>query len=131
MLLLIFLQNAWGVEEGYVPSYERESFRKSHTSKRLTEAIPDGTIFEIRNCSPKIGIKSDSYFKADLEYIKEQINTIKPTLILACGKSARKAFEKLPLDIPIVYMPHPTYRALSKKITGDVRDTIARYQHAV
>lgn len=126
-MLLIFLQNAYGVENGYIPSYSRNSFANSHTGRRLKEALPLGYEFEIRNANPSIGDNPDSCFKPDIAYMTKQVMELQPKLILACGKIAQKGLENIETDVPIIKMPHPAYRALSKKITGEVRGTIEDY----
>jgi hypothetical protein len=120
-MILVLLQNAYGVEDGYIPSYTKESFINCHTGRRLREALPEGVEVEIRNASPLVGKNADSYFKFDTKYIRNQIENIKPTVILACGKSATDALQELALNVPVVFMPHPAYRALSKDTTAFVK----------
>ena len=120
-MILVFLQNAYGVEDGYVPSYDKESFRNCHTGRRLREALPENAEIEIRNASPLIGSNADSCFKYDYYYMLEQVETIQPDVILACGKVAEGALKDMELPVPVVFMPHPAYRALSKETTEFVR----------
>lgn len=119
--LLVVLQNAWGVEDGYVPSYDRESFTKSYTGIRLKEALPEGYTVKIINSNPAVGDTADSCFPPQPEYVLDWVNKIRPDAILACGKVAEKTIKQLTIDIPIVYMPHPAYRALSKQITSTAK----------
>lgn len=122
--LLVILQNAYGVEEGYEPSYEKESFRTCHTGKRLRNAIPAGLDINIINASPKIGRKASSYFKEDGTYVGKKIQEYKPEVILACGVNARKVVSELDLDIPIITMPHPAYRALTNETLFSVKERL-------
>jgi hypothetical protein len=122
--LLVVLQNAYGVEEGYRPSYERESFVNCHTGRRLREALPTNCMVEIINSNPAIGNNPDSCFKPAPEYVKDWIAKIKPDVILVCGKVAKKTMQLLTIDIPTVYMPHPAYRALSKQMTSSTRNSL-------
>ena len=125
MKLLIVLQNAYGVEDGYVPSYERESFRKCYTGIRLKEVIPDNAEIKIVNSNPSIGIKSDSYFKPDVDYVKTEIGIFAPEVILFCGRNGKILMKEISFNKSI-HMPHPAYRALSKKMTAEVKDRIVQ-----
>jgi hypothetical protein len=119
--VLIFLQNAYGVADDYIPGYQHPSFAKSRTGRRLTEMLPENKEIGIANASLKIGNTPDSYFPPDELHMQECINAYKPDVILACGKAAKNGISKLNLNIPIVYSPHPAYRALSKKITQEIK----------
>ena len=124
MKLLIILQNAYGVEEGYEPSFERESFRNCHTGKRLRNAIPTGLDINIINASPKIGREASSYFKEDGTYVSKKIQEYKPEVILACGVNAKKVISKIKPNIPILTMPHPAYRALTNETLFLIREKL-------
>jgi hypothetical protein len=121
---MVILQNAYGVEDGYVPSYERESFRNCHTGRRLKNAIPADVSVSIINASPVVGDTADSNFKPDLEYVRKHLTRIKPCVILACGVNAKKVVDMLDTDIPIIKMPHPAYRALTNKKLEEVKQQI-------
>ena len=121
--LLVVLQNAYGVEDGYVPSYDRESFRNCHTARRLKEALPDNVTIDIINSNPKVGTVSSSYFKPDIDYVRKQIDKIKPKVILFCGANGKILIEQMNFPSS-VHMPHPAYRALTKKITSDTKEKI-------
>jgi len=127
--LLIFLQNAYRVELGFIPSYKRKVFRNSQAGKRLREMIPARLKFEIRNSNPEIGDKSSSNFLPDIDYIAHEIVEVKPKAILVCGKNAKlgvqQALQEYELgEIPLILAPHPTWRCLSKKHTSEIRDNI-------
>lgn len=124
MKLLVILQNAYGVEEGYIPSYERKSFKNCHTGKRLRNAIPAGFTINIINSSPRIGTNADSYFREDDTYVSRKIQEIKPEVILACGVNAKKVIDKIKPSVPVVTMPHPAYRALTNKTLYDIKETL-------
>jgi hypothetical protein len=119
--LLVVLQNAYGVEEGYVPSFDKPSFFNSHTGRRLREVMPPGAKVEIVNASPLVGDRADSCFAPDWQYVDSVIRKTKPTVILACGKMAQKAMASIDTSIPVIEMPHPAYRLLSKKMTRSYR----------
>lgn len=124
---MIILQNAYGVEKGYVPSFEKESFKNCHTGRRLRKAIPLGCDVEIINASPKVGDVADSNFAPDFNYVTQQVRRIKPDIILACGVNAKKVVDTLDVDVPIIKMPHPAYRALKNETLDNVRKEIASY----
>jgi hypothetical protein len=121
-LLLIFLQNAWGVEDGYIPTYDRPSFANCMTGKRLKTMFPEDTEICIRNCTPAIGKVSDSNIKADPQYIQDQIETIHPDAILACGKNARIIKSE---EIPVIYAPHPTWRKFTKEHAAQIKKEVS------
>lgn len=121
--LLIVLQNAYGVEDGYIPSYNKDSFINCHTGKRLKEVIPDDIEFTIINSSPKIGEKSNSYFPPDINYVNKEITKFNPKIILFCGCNGKILMNEIKFKNS-VHMPHPAYRALSKKITNNVKEKI-------
>lgn len=122
--LLIILQNAYGVEDGFVPTYNRKIFACSHTGRRLKNAIPENISVEIINASPLVGKESSANFKPDVNYVKSKCLEIMPDVVLACGVNARKVTEKMNLLVPIIYMPHPAYRALENKTLLAVREEI-------
>ena len=113
--VMVILQNAYGVKRGYVPSYEKESFRKCHTGIRLKRAIPENASIRIINASPLVGREVSSNFEPDIEYIEKSLTKIKPCVILACGVNARKGIRQVDTAIPVIEMPHPAYRALTNK----------------
>ena len=121
---MIILQNAYGVEEGYEPSFDRANFRKCHTGRRLSRAIPSTVSARIINASPNIGGNSDSFFQPDSEYISRKLVEIKPDIILACGVAAKKGIDSIDVDVPVIKMPHPAYRALTNKTLDDVKELI-------
>jgi len=122
--LLVVLQNAYGVEDGYIPSYEKESFSKCHTGIRLRRAIPENVSVRIINASPLVGREASSNFKPDIEYIEKSLTEIQPCVILACGVNARKGIRQVNTDIPVIEMAHPAYRALTNKTLDKVRKQI-------
>jgi len=121
--LLVVLQNAYGVEEGYVPSYDRASFRNCHTARRLKEALPDNIEISIINSNPKVGDISSSYFFPDVSYVTSEIEKFNPKVILFCGVNGKELMREIKFERSI-HMPHPAYRALTKKITSDVKERI-------
>jgi len=120
--LLVILQNAYGVAEDYVPSYSHSGFASSQTGRRLKEFLPDNCTVEIINASPLIGDVADSIFALNPDYVMSKVNNIKPDFILALGCNAHKVVDMLELKAIKSY--HPAYRALSKKITGEVKKEI-------
>lgn len=122
--LLVVLQNAYGVEEGYEPSFERESFTNCHTGRRLKNAIPDNVSTTIINASPNIGDNADSNFKPDSTHVRKRMRSIKPDIILACGVNAKKVMSEIETDIPVLKMPHPAYRALTNKTLYGIMEEI-------
>ena len=77
---MVVLQNAYGVEDGYIPSFEKESFRNCHTGRRLRNAIPDGLDISIINASPKVGKKASSNFRPEHTYVSKKLEEIAPDM---------------------------------------------------
>jgi len=125
--LMVILQNAYGVEEGYEPSFERESFINCHTGRRLKNAIPANVSTTIINASPNIGDTADSNFKPNVSHVMKRMKEIKPDIILACGVNARKAIRQIETKIPVLEMPHPAYRALTNETVYDIMERIENY----
>lgn len=121
---MVILQNAYGVKRGYVPSFEKENFRKCHTGIRLKRAIPENISVRIINASPLVGRMSSANFKPDREYVEKMYKEIKPDVILACGVNARKVIDSIDVDVPVIKMPHPAYRALTNKKLDEVKERI-------
>ena len=123
-MLLIVLQNAYGVEDGYVPSYDRDSFKNSHTGRRLRRAIPEGLPQKIVNSNPTVGDHVDSCYPPDPDYVEGWIKTIQPTVILACGAIAKKTMGLVETDVHTLFMPHPAYRALTNATLDNIHNTL-------
>jgi hypothetical protein len=128
--ILVILQNAWGVEDGYIPDYAKDSFRNSYTGRRLKEMLPKNVPTLIRNSTPCIGRESGSWFPPDYEYIMGELEQLNYDVVLACGKNAHRVVNKVLSyalrNPPVVYAPHPAWRQLSKKITGEIRKEVQR-----
>jgi hypothetical protein len=125
--LMVILQNAYGVEEGYEPSYDKSSFASCHTGIRLNRAIPDNVSIHIINANPSIGTTADSFYPPNSDHISRRISRIKPDIILACGVSAKKGIDSINVNVPVIKMPHPAYRALTNKTLDDVKEQIGGY----
>lgn len=121
---MVILQNAYGVEEGYEPSFDKDSFRNCHTGRRLRKAIPDNVDTHIINANPNIGDNPDSYFAPQVEHVRKRYKEIKPDIILACGNSAKQAIDSIDVDVPVIKMPHPAYRALKDRTLYYVKGRI-------
>lgn len=88
-------------------------------------ALPEGIDIEIRNCNPQIGHRSSSWFPPDIQYVTQQIDKLKPDIILACGSNAKKAISNITVGVPVIYMPHPAYRALKRETVNNVKEQIS------
>jgi len=119
---MVILQNAYGVEQGYIPSYDKPSFRNCHTGRRLKHALPDNVNIHIINANPDVGITATSNFPPDPAYVMSKIKELKPDVILACGHNAKEAIRDI--DMPFVTMPHPAYRALTNQTLYDTKEKL-------
>ena len=127
--LLVVLQNAYtkteAVKDNYVPALDCPVFQNSHTGRRLKNAIPDNINVQIINANPDVGNNADSNFPPDTNYVMAKINEHQPNIILACGKNARQAIPTI--NIPVITMPHPAYRALTNQTIQNTKETINAY----
>ena len=123
-MILYILQNAYKSEKHQFKNEDEWSkeLENSHTGRRLKEMIPDRTEYKVINSSGMIGEHPDSCYVADLAYMQNLIEKIKPVIICACGKIAQKGCEELGLDF--ISAPHPAWRRLSKKCSSDIRRKI-------
>ena len=121
---MVVLQNAYGVEAGYVPSFKKENFRKCHTGIRLKHAIPEDINIRIINSSPLVGRESSANFKPDRDYVEKMYREIGPDIILACGVNAKKVIDSIDVDVPVIKMTHLAYRALTNKTLEEVKEMI-------
>jgi hypothetical protein len=123
-MILFILQNAYtSVKHRFTNNIEwSRELSLSHTGRRLKEMIPNGMEFKVINASKNIGDNPNSSFKADIKHIKQSVTKIKPTIICAYGKIAQEGC--IELDLFFIKAPHPAWRQLSKKQTGEIRDRI-------
>lgn len=123
-MILFILQNAYQSDKHQFKNEEEWSreLANSHTGRRLKEMIPDGIEYKVINSSNMIGDCPDSSYDADLEYIKNFVGEIKPTIICACGKVAQTGCTKLGLNF--ISAPHPAWRQLSKQCSNDIKNKI-------
>lgn len=124
MKIVAFLQNQWfkdpeGVKRMFAEHPDRREryisaflFMGCLTGKRLQsvfgEDLCGGIVWE--EASREVGGKSQSLFAADRQHMMAVINKHKPTVILSFGKIASEGIKSLPIDIPVIYGPHPAAR---------------------
>ena len=124
MKVLYILQNGYHSEKYRYRNLQEWSvdLHRSHTGRRLMEMIPDGCYYFVINSTPEVGENVDSMLSPNLDYIISWINKIKPDVIVACGKVAQRACNKLLLDF--ISAPHPAWRQLSRNKTEEIRSLI-------
>jgi len=130
MKILIILQCAYGVTAKRRKQLKNKDMWlyglwTSHTGRRLQNMIPEGVDVEIINSTPRIGETSSDCFQPDLFYIKQHVAVIIPDVILACGKVAQTACEKLQLDY--IAAPHPAWRQLSNIQIDNIREQLSSF----
>lgn len=124
MRIMAFLQNQWfkdpeGVKAMFAEHPERREryiaaflFMGCLTGRRLQsvfgEDLCDGIIWE--EASAEVGGHSRSLFAADRQHMMSVIKKHNPTIILSFGKIASEGLRSLPIDIPVIYGPHPAAR---------------------
>jgi hypothetical protein len=124
MRIVAFLQNQWfkdpeGIKAMCAENPERREryiaaflFMGCLTGKRLQQVfgkdLCDAIVWE--EASAEVGGHSRSLFAADRQHMMSVINKHKPTVILSFGKIASEGVRSLPIEIPIIYGPHPAAR---------------------
>ena len=96
---------------------------RSHTGKRLNGMLPIKYNVRVINSTPEIGESVSACFEPDKEYIQKEIEDSAPRVILACGKIAQEGIKEVD-DIPVIYAPHPAWRALTNEKIDEVRSKI-------
>ena len=124
-MILVLLQNPYR-ERGVDRYNDREFWLgrmwSSYTGKRLKEMLPEDMNIWVDNASWNWGEESSACFPADLVHIKNLVSKLEPEKILACGRIAQEGLRKL--NIEYIPAPHPAYRALSKKMTAEIRSKL-------
>lgn len=127
----VFLQNAWSflyerMEEWPYGSY-LFAMEKSRTGQVLSKVIDLADWWSGRaiftNCSPLITSRPGDMFPPDDDWIKSELETIRPGIVLACGAHSRRAIPGL-WSGPLVISPHPTARKLHRDTFEAVRQTL-------
>jgi hypothetical protein len=90
--------------------------------------IPDGYDIVPINASPAIGDRVESVFPPDPLYVGRVWEILMPDVVLACGQVAQRAVSEL--GIEHIKAPHPAWRQLTSGIVDDVKERLARLQHA-
>jgi hypothetical protein len=82
------------------------------TGRRLQQALGEKICHEIvwEEASPRIGDHASSKFEADLNHIRQSIETHQPEIIVCFGKVAGDAVRGLDLATRVLYAPHPASR---------------------
>lgn len=124
-MILFILQNAYRSDKYNFRNREEwhRDLMRSQTGRRLKEMIPDNIEFRVINASNKIGDHPDSCYKPNTKYISRWVRKINPKIICACGKVAQQGCRTLGLEF--VEAPHPAWRALSKEITGQIKQKLS------
>lgn len=129
--LLVVLQCPWKkgkLANGWDREIWFEELWRSRTGVRLSEAIPEEEFeVEICNSNPTLVDTPDGVLPPDLKHLRTLIEIERPNVILACGNVARGAIKELKPSIPVVEMPHPAFRLLSKRMTGEVRQRLTSF----
>jgi hypothetical protein len=131
--ILVFLQNAW-----FYPStvakikkrpdlYDREAiwnyaFRKSRSGTRLKDNLGEELFDQLiwDNASPELGTFSASSFPADHDHIRRVLDTHKPDIVVAMGKTADLALNEL-WKGKLICTPHPAARLLTNDLLMGLR----------
>ncbi len=124
-VLLVILQCPWRkgrLENGWNPRVWAKMLWLSQTGRRLLEALPAGA-YEVKVCNanPSLADTPDGVFPPDRKHLRRVLRRVRPDVILACGKVANEALTQIEVTAPVVEMPHPAYRLLSRRTTGDVK----------
>lgn len=124
-VLLVILQCPWRkgrLENGWNSRVWAKMLWVSQTGKRLLEALPKGAYdVKVCNANPSLADTPDGVFPPDRKHLRRVLRRVQPNVILACGKVAKEALVQVKVNAPVVEMPHPAYRLLSRQMTKRVR----------
>lgn len=143
--LLVFLQNAWrhNAKPGdivwlpAVPERSKALWEKALwacvTGRKLGSMLPDGLETTVTNASPRIGSTAASKFPMDPAYVRAELETNRPAVVLLCGAEAQKAKDYVDLwaiaqdldDFPVIACPHPAWRMLSRQDSARVKSALS------
>lgn len=142
MRIVAFLQNQWfkdpeGVKAMFAEHPERREryieaflFMGCLTGRRLKsvfgEDLCDGIIWE--EASREVGGKSQSLFAADRQHMMAVIRKHNPTVILCFGKIAAEGVKSLPIEIPVIYGPHPAARSGATEGLQQMRSELSSFK---
>lgn len=136
---LVFLQNAWfkrrmpWIEPEWSPEWKYTwlyALNQCRSGQRLKLLLGDDWYergdTEVTNSTPEVGYgKSSIKLPADPVWIEREIERVKPTLVVTCGKQALDAV--LPLyHGPMVAVPHPACRVMTNALYESAALWIAR-----
>lgn len=110
---IVFLQNAWSPY--YAGSkWPRRSWLKALAScksgKKLQLMVDDLNV--VYNTTEEVGAHASSICKPDLAHMKRIIKKTDPKFIIACGKQAEEAINKI-WEGDLFVVPHPACRWLT------------------
>ena len=121
MTIVAFLQNQWMNDPEKVlamiertpkarPRLIKYALFQSFTGSRLKQVFGEDCVHWVwDNASPQIGSMPSSCFPADPSHIKAVLEEHKPDVVLAFGRVASKALQKL-CQCKLITGPHPAAR---------------------
>lgn len=121
MKVVAFLQNPWS--RYYAGgTWPRESWLRalalSRSGQKLeifNAAIGEKNIW-YDNTTPIVADNPTTILPPDTEHIKKILIDQEPKIILAFGMQAGVELRKIHGDIPLMILPHPTYRVVTNKL---------------
>jgi len=129
MVLLVVLQNAY--RKSGAPYRNRRQWLKclwlSHTGKRLRRMLPADIEPYVINANPQIGKHAGAVFPPDLEHLRQTIERVNPSVILACGRMAQTGLDAL--GVTYVAAPHPAWRQLTELEITVIREKLDEHLH--
>ncbi|OGZ94271.1 MAG: hypothetical protein A3A28_02805 [Candidatus Sungbacteria bacterium RIFCSPLOWO2_01_FULL_47_32] len=129
-VLLVVLQCPWkrGKLQKWHPAVWRKEFRASRTGTCLFREVLPLRLYRIRfaNANPLLADMPSGVFPPDAAHIKRRIRAVHQNIILVCGAVAKESLRKLVPGVPIVLMPHPASRSLSKETTKKIKKRLVR-----
>ena len=122
MNVTVFLQNAWSPIYAGRKWHRRLWLKVLHSSRSgqrlrtITSGCPDVS-FWFDNTTPEVGDHPDSVLPANVTHVRKVLSRTKPRAVVAMGNQAAAALRLVvPGDMPLLILPHPTYRVLSNRL---------------
>ena len=101
----------------------------NHSGRRLIRLIGHGA-FKVTNACPDIVYRADQQGTPDEAWLRHNLKSLRPAVVLVCGRVAQATFERgmVPAGTKVFKLPHPAARTWTKQM---IEQWSRRIQRAV
>jgi hypothetical protein len=115
--VLAILDTMWGDFAGRAP----RSFKinpLNHSGRRLYKLVGNEARLFVANSCPKMTNHANKHAKPDPKWLAKTLSRVKASVILVCGRVARRTFRQSrfrpPAGVRVLRIPHPAARTWTK-----------------